>query len=230
MLSGIVSSGVDGGTKIWERDAKFFFGVALPIVVALFLSNVMTTYAGLKKPERVTSSIECCYQNCGIATSVALSMFQGEDLAEAMCVPFLYGFMEFAVVGMYVIGAWKAGWTKAPPTEPFWKVVTVNYEVLLAEKMAKENNNVEVQLEPGWENVEVGNSKSIAGCLYYCHEPDLDDVVEIKKADEGTKKEKLVDSEEETSIGESVAQVWKSARTRFWEQLGYDLKPTEEEA
>lgn len=104
--------------------------------------------------------------------------------------------MEFAVVGMYCIGAWKAGWTKAPPSEPFWKVVTVNHEVLLAEKMAKENNNVEVQLEPGWENVEVDKSKGIGGCLYYCHEPDLDDVVDIKKIEdpnEGTKKEKLVD-------------------------------------
>ena len=77
--------------RFGERDAKFFFGVALPIVVALFLSNIMTTYAGLKKPERVTSCIECCYQNCGIATSVALSMFQGEDLAKAtMCEPFIW--------------------------------------------------------------------------------------------------------------------------------------------
>ena len=62
--------------------------------------------------------------------------------------------------------------------------------------MAKENNNVEVQLEPGWENVEVDKSKGIGGCLYYCHEPDLDDVVDIKKIEdpnEGTKKEKLVD-------------------------------------
>lgn len=151
---------------IWERDAKFYFGVAMPCVVALLLSNIMTTYAGLKKPERVTASIECCYQNGGIATSVALTMFKGNDLAEAMGVPFFYGVVEFLLIGMYCLGAWKAGWTKAPPTDPLWKVITVNYEVLLAEKLQKaRDGDVEVQL--GGDYVDVGKYSPKSGGEYY---------------------------------------------------------------
>ena len=61
LLSGLASSSVDG-VQIWEREAKFYIGVALPCVTALLISNAMTTYWDLKKPERVTSCIECVYQ------------------------------------------------------------------------------------------------------------------------------------------------------------------------
>jgi len=183
ILSGVASNVGTDGNGIWQRDAKFYFGVALPCIVALFLSNAMTTYSGLKKPERVTSCIECCYQNCGIATSVAFSMFQGQDRAEALGVPFFYGCVEFLVIGAYCVGAWKAGWTKAPPSEPFWKVITCSYEVLLAEKLA--GRDIEVQLndcstessvEIVDEYVSDGKGGMIASCLYYCHEPDLEKV------------------------------------------------------
>lgn len=182
LLSGIVSNATDGD-GIWEREPKFYIGVAMPCIVALVLSTVMTTYLELKKPERVTSSIECCYQNCGIATSVALSMFNGEERALALGVPFFYGVVEFLAIGVYSIWAWKAGWTKAPPSEPFWKVITCSYEVLLAEK---ERGNAEVQLA-GYDDcgVEVtgdyrkesnndgGALAILTKILYYCHEPDL---------------------------------------------------------
>lgn len=225
VLSGIVSSTVDGA-QIWQRDAKFYFGVAVPCVLALIISNVMTTYWGLKKPERVTSSIECCYQNCGIATSVALSMFQGDDLALAMGVPFFYGVVEFFFIAIYCIGAWKAGWTKAPPTEPFWKVVTVNYEVLLAERLIQEKNGIEVQLSKvcdveggdGYTNQE--SEKGVMGsaaCLYYCHEPDLADVdpsvVPTDNAEAAAKSEKLTDKEDRRAV-----------RQLFWRSLGYKIQ------
>lgn len=165
VLAGIASNNVDG-VGIWERDAKFYFGVAMPCVLALLLSNIMTTYAGLKKPERVTASIECCYQNGGIATSVALTMFKGNDLAEAMGVPFFYGVVEFLLIGMYCLGAWKAGWTKAPPTDPLWKVITVNYEVLLAEKLQKARDG-DVEVELGGDYVDVGKYSPKSGGEYY---------------------------------------------------------------
>ena len=62
-----------------DVTCEFYFGVAAPCITALVLSNLMTSHFDLKKPERVTSSIECCYQNCGIATSVALAMFEGQE-------------------------------------------------------------------------------------------------------------------------------------------------------
>ncbi len=140
----------------WQHGPRFYLGVAFPCVVALALSNLATTKVGLKKPEWVTLSVECCYQNCGIATSVALSMFQGQESALTLGVPFFYGIVEFLVIGAYCLGAWKAGWTKAPPNKPFWKVFTCSYEVLLAEKLAGGRNGAaEVELADSYNDCSV---------------------------------------------------------------------------
>jgi hypothetical protein len=61
-------------------------------------------------------------------------MFDGTDLNNAMGVPFFYGFCEAVLVGLYCVGAWKAGWSKAPADAPFWKILFTTYEVLQAEK------------------------------------------------------------------------------------------------
>jgi hypothetical protein len=81
-----------------------------------------------------TVSIECCYQNVGIATSVALTMFEGEELAAALGVPFFYGVVEAVLLGIYCIVAWKIGWTKAPKDVSIWKALTTSYEIVNAEK------------------------------------------------------------------------------------------------
>lgn len=89
-----------------------------------------------------TVAVECCYQNVGIATSLALTMFDGDDLNDAMGVPFFYGVTEMVFVGAYCFGAWKAGWTKAPANAPFWKVLVTSYEVLVAE--GKDLSEIEI--------------------------------------------------------------------------------------
>jgi hypothetical protein len=91
-----------------------------------------------------TVSIEGCYQNVGIATSVALTMFEGDELSLAMGVPFFYGVVEAVILGIYCLGAWKAGWTKAPRDAPLWKVIVTSYEVLLAER--NELDEIEVKV------------------------------------------------------------------------------------
>ena len=91
-----------------------------------------------------TVSVECCYQNVGIATSVALTMFEGDKLSEAMGVPFFYGTMEAVILGIYCMIAWKMGWTKAPSNAPIWKVLLTSYEVLEAERF--EMDTIEVSL------------------------------------------------------------------------------------
>lgn len=133
-----VLSNSDSDAQIWERPWNFYVGVSAPCIVALILSNFLTTACGLLKPERVTVSIEGCYQNIGIATSVALAMFEGDDLAEAMGVPFFYGVVEAVVLGVYCVGAWKAGWTKAPKHVSLWKAISTSYEVKAVEKVENE--------------------------------------------------------------------------------------------
>ena len=96
VVSAILSNvGDDGGdtptTRLYNREWQFYLGVALPCILGLLLANVVVTTGcwRLDKPERVTVAIECCYQNVGIATSIALTMFDGTDQTKAVAVPFL---------------------------------------------------------------------------------------------------------------------------------------------
>ena len=73
-------------------------------------------------------SVECCYQNVGIATSAAVTMFKGSDLALALGVPLYYGIIEAVVLGLYCVVAWKISWTKAPAEENVCVVVATSYE------------------------------------------------------------------------------------------------------
>jgi predicted Na+-dependent transporter len=130
VFSATMTNTGDADTKIWARDWSFYVGVTLPCLGGLILANIVATALDLDKPERVTVAIECCYQNVGIATSLALTMFKGDELNEAMGVPFFYGVMEGVLVGTYCIGAWKAGWTKAPVDTPFWKILVTSYELV----------------------------------------------------------------------------------------------------
>jgi hypothetical protein len=91
-----------------------------------------------------TVAIECCYQNIGIATSLALTMFEDTELTNAMGVPFMYGVCEMVFVGIYCLVCWKAGWTKAPSDASIWNVLFTTYEVLEVE-MA-ELNGVEISI------------------------------------------------------------------------------------
>lgn len=48
--------------------------------------------------------------------------------AEALAVPILYGLYEAALIGLYCTWAWKAGWTKAPPSDTLARVVCQSYQ------------------------------------------------------------------------------------------------------
>jgi predicted Na+-dependent transporter len=130
-----VMSNTDKDSQVWEREWQFYVGVALPCVLGLVIANLISTGISLLKPERVTVSIECCYQNTGIATSVAMSMFNGDDRAQAISVPFYYGTVTALMVFVYCMGSWKAGWTKAPADVNFWKMIATSYEILVNEEI-----------------------------------------------------------------------------------------------
>lgn len=136
VFSALVSSFVDeeeGGdgtsSKVWERNWQFYVGVSFPCLFGLLLANIFSCY-GIKAAERVTLSVECCYQNCGIATSVAVAMFSdSKDRAEALGVPLFYGLCEAVILSVYCVFAWKSGWTKAPRNEKLCVILSSTYEV-----------------------------------------------------------------------------------------------------
>lgn len=166
LLSITMSNAGEGDMKIWNRSWQFYLGIALPCIIGLVIANIFTAFMRLVHPERVTVSIECCYQNVGIATSVALTMFEGNDLAEAMGVPLYYGLVEAVTLGLYCVVAWKVGWTKAPTDVSFCTMILESYEVILAEK--KEIESIEVLLRSGRDDKDRPSSYlSEDGGIYY---------------------------------------------------------------
>ena len=97
----------------------------------------------------------------GIATSVALTMFQGDELSSAMAVPLYYGLIEAAILGVYCIIAWKGGWTKAPSKVSFCTMISTSYEVLIVEH--SDLTAIEVSLPKHESDV---NEKSKNGTIY----------------------------------------------------------------
>jgi predicted Na+-dependent transporter len=140
----IVLSSSDQSVNIWDESLLFYVGVALPCVLGLTIATCMATYFRLEKPERVSVAVECCYQNTGIATSVAITMFAGDDLATAVGVPLFYGICEAVLLAIFCLGAWKIGWTKAPKDENVCVIIAKSYEV--EEYVMEDPNAIEIVL------------------------------------------------------------------------------------
>ena len=125
--------------RIYNRDLQFYLGVAAPCVLGLLIASGIGWSLKLVKPEIVTVGIECAYQNVGIATSVAISMFNNEAQAKAVAVPFYYGSVEALLLLIYCLICWKLGWTKAPADVSFWKMIYTSYEVLQTDHTEEED-------------------------------------------------------------------------------------------
>jgi predicted Na+-dependent transporter len=119
LFSAFLGSGAGGAeTNFWSLPWSFYVGTAFPCVIGMTLANVVSRSLRLSPPETVAISIECCYQNTAIATSVAVTMFSDPThRAEAVSVPLFYGVVEAIIIGVYCLWAWKVGWTKAPADE-----------------------------------------------------------------------------------------------------------------
>lgn len=128
LVSAYLSSGSE--TNFWSQPWEFYTAVAIPCMLGIFFANVLSRLVRLKKPETVAIAIECCYQNTGIATSIAVTMFSDPtDRAQAVSVPLFYGALEAVVIGLYCVWAWKLGWTKAPHDERICTVIAKSYEI-----------------------------------------------------------------------------------------------------
>ncbi|KAL7580799.1 hypothetical protein ACA910_001077 [Epithemia clementina (nom. ined.)] len=132
LLSVLVSStgnNENHKASLLDQDAKFYIGVAMPAFMGLFLAVKLASHYKLEKPERVAVAVEACYQNTGIATSVALALYDGDELATAIGVPLYYGIVEAVLLAAFCIVCWKMGWTKAPPEDNCCKVIFNSYEI-----------------------------------------------------------------------------------------------------
>ena len=76
----MTNTGSENDSKIWSRQWRFYVGVALPCVAGLLISNVIASLLRLRKPERVTLAIECCYQNVSCITIKSIVMSCGKPL------------------------------------------------------------------------------------------------------------------------------------------------------
>jgi predicted Na+-dependent transporter len=128
IFSAVVSSS-SNDFSLWSQDAAFYIGVALPALLGVSIATLLSSRCKLEKPERVSVAVEACYQNTGIATSVAASMFTGEQLAKAVGVPLYYGIVEAVTLAIFCMTCWKIGWTKAPPQENVCVMIATSYEV-----------------------------------------------------------------------------------------------------
>ena len=134
VFSAIISN--SNGLRLWSHSPSFYIGVALPCLLGVLIATAVTSYMQLQKPERVTVAVECCIQNCGIAVSVALTMFEGDQLSRATAVPFYYGTVEFLIIAVYCLSAWQLGWTKAPKEVNILTMLMTSYEIVPADKEA----------------------------------------------------------------------------------------------
>lgn len=149
LFSLFLGSGNGGSdTNFWSLPWSFYLGTALPCIAGLLLANIFSRCLRLDTKETVTIAIECCYQNTGIAISVAATMFTDPtERTEAISVPLFFGVIQSVVIGMYCLWAWKSNWTKAPPNEKLCVVLTKSYECEDEEEMELDVDN---ETKRGW--------------------------------------------------------------------------------
>jgi predicted Na+-dependent transporter len=69
LCSLFLASGADGAeSNFWSQPWAFYVGVAFPCLLGIAVANIIARSVRLSPPETVAISIECCYQNTGIAT------------------------------------------------------------------------------------------------------------------------------------------------------------------
>ncbi|CAJ1355618.1 unnamed protein product [Effrenium voratum] len=109
---------------IWDKDAKFYGAVALPCICSVVLAFCITKVSGrVSAPEAVAIAIETCYQNTGLALTIALSSFEPRDASRASGVPLFYSLVQVIVMPVFLLFAWKTGMTYAPANDSFHRVL-----------------------------------------------------------------------------------------------------------
>eukprot|EP00667_Euglena_gracilis_P012353 EG_transcript_12682 len=127
--SAFLSSAGPIAAPLWHRRPVFYASISTMCAVALLLGVAFSSALRLPKPQRVALAIEIMYQNIAIAATAVFSMFhEREDMADAAGVPLFYGTVCAVLLFVFCNVAWKAGWTLAPPSDPYWRVLVHNYQ------------------------------------------------------------------------------------------------------
>lgn len=105
------SSGGNGtDSNFINQNWTFYVGTALPCLFGMVIANIVARTVKLSPPEVVAIAIECSYQNTGIGTTIAISMFSDPTRrAQAVAVPLFYGIIEAVFICIYCLYSWKMG-------------------------------------------------------------------------------------------------------------------------
>jgi len=127
MAFGALANG-SSSDPVWGNDGRWFLAICLPVLGGLLLAMTIAKGLALPNPQAVAVAIECCYQNTGLALTIALSAMPPADVGEASGVPLVYGLVEIVVIPVFALTAWKLGWTYAPPDDNVCAVAVGNYQ------------------------------------------------------------------------------------------------------
>jgi len=122
---------------LWDNPMSWFVAITLPVAGGLTIAMIAAKLVRLPSPEAVAVAIECCYQNTGLALTIALSAMSTADIGEASGVPLFYGIIEILVIPLFALTAWRVGWTYASPTENICVVLVGNYQPSAVEVAAE---------------------------------------------------------------------------------------------
>eukprot|EP00929_Paragymnodinium_shiwhaense_P054813 TRINITY_DN27479_c0_g1_i1.p1 TRINITY_DN27479_c0_g1~~TRINITY_DN27479_c0_g1_i1.p1 ORF type:complete len:366 (+),score=40.75 TRINITY_DN27479_c0_g1_i1:264-1361(+) len=109
-----------------EFPRNLFLVCALPFMFGLLFTVAISTFClRLERPQRVALAIETCYQNTGIA----LAFMVGNSTSRiGLSVPLICASWQVAIIIVWLMIAWKANWTFAPPDDPICKVIVNSYQ------------------------------------------------------------------------------------------------------
>ena len=62
-------------------------------------------------------------------------------------VPVIYGLVEILAIGLYLVIAWKLGWSKAPKDEKVCTVIRTSYEIHDVGEGENENERIDIEDE-----------------------------------------------------------------------------------
>ena len=127
MIFGALANG-SSSKPVWGNPPDWFFATCSPVFFGLTGALFIAMRLDLPNPQAVAVAIECCYQNTGLALTIALSAMPPEDVGEASGVPLVYGLAEVCVIPIFAIAAWRLGWTYAPRDENVCIALGTSYQ------------------------------------------------------------------------------------------------------
>jgi len=128
-------------TPIWEQTSSTYLATALVSLFGLMLGLGFSLLAHLPKPSCVAVSIETSIQNKVIALAIIGITFETQAARdEASAVPLCYALFATLINVIWVVVAWKLGWTSYDSKLSLCALFNVAKSDLETEEAAQEEN------------------------------------------------------------------------------------------